>query len=82
MQVNISQEETKYGLSPHELPEFLDVVQDLQGIKICGLMTIAPFEDDPEKTRPVFRKLRQLRMSWLGQGLTFKFIPLIYGNDQ
>jgi len=85
VQVNISQEETKYGLSPHELPEFLDLVQDLQGIKICGLMTIAPFEDDPEKTRPVFRKLRQLRdelartrprlnLSHLSMGMTNDFV--------
>ena len=64
MQVNISQE-TKYGLSPRA-SRFLDLVQDSQGIKICGLMTIAPFEDD--RKRPVFRKLRQLRDELAGQG--------------
>ncbi len=61
VQVNVSGEDTKYGLSPEELPEFFDVVQDLQGIKVRGLMTMAPLEDDPEKTRPVFRNLRLLR---------------------
>lgn len=60
-QVNVSGEETKYGLSPEELPQFLDAVQDLHGINLCGLMTIAPFEDDPERVRPVFRMLRLLR---------------------
>lgn len=61
VQVNVSGEETKYGLSPDELPEFLDVVQDLQGICVCGLMTIAPYVDDPERVRPVFKELRLLR---------------------
>ena len=88
VQVNISQETTKFGLSPHQLPEFLDAVQDLKGINICGLMTIAPFEEDPEKTRPVFRKLRQLRdemartrphldLSHLSMGMTNDFVIAI-----
>lgn len=61
VQVNVSGEDTKYGLSPEELPEFLDVVQDLRGINVLGLMTIAPYEDDPERVRPVFKDLRLLR---------------------
>ena len=61
VQVNVSGEETKFGLSPEEVPGFLDAVQDLPGIEICGLMTMAPYEEDPERTRPVFRSLRQLR---------------------
>lgn len=61
VQVNVSGEDTKFGISPEELPEFLDKVQDLRGIEVCGLMTMAPFEKDPEKTRPVFRQLRSLR---------------------
>ncbi|AFV11504.1 pyridoxal phosphate-dependent enzyme [Thermacetogenium phaeum DSM 12270] len=61
VQVNVSGEKTKFGLSPEEVPGFLDAVQDLPGIEICGLMTMAPYEEDPERTRPVFRSLRQLR---------------------
>lgn len=61
VQVNISEEETKCGLSPEEVPGFLDAVQHLDGINVCGLMTIAPYEQDPEKTRPVFKGLRLLR---------------------
>lgn len=61
VQVNVSGEETKYGLSSEELPAFLDAVQDLRGVNVCGLMTIAPYEEDPERVRPVFRGLRLLR---------------------
>lgn len=61
VQVNVSGEDTKQGLSPDQLPEFLDLVQDLRGINVCGLMTVAPYEDDPEGVRPVFKVLRLLR---------------------
>lgn len=61
VQVNVSGEDTKYGLSPEELPGFLDLIQDMRGINVCGLMTIAPYEEDPERVRPVFKGLRLLR---------------------
>lgn len=61
VQVNVSGEESKYGLSPAELPGFLDAVQDLGGVDVCGLMTIAPYEEDRERVRPVFKQLHHLR---------------------
>ncbi len=61
VQVNVSGEATKYGLSPEELPDFLDATRSLKGLDICGLMTIAPYVKDPEEVRPVFRGLRLLR---------------------
>ncbi len=61
VQVNISGEATKYGLPREALPDFLDAIRSLQGLEICGLMTIAPNEDDPEKVRPVFRELRLMQ---------------------
>jgi pyridoxal phosphate enzyme (YggS family) len=61
IQLNISGEETKYGMNPAELPAFMQQLRMLPHIKIAGLMTMAPFEAEPESTRPVFRELRQLR---------------------
>ncbi|MCL6604136.1 MAG: YggS family pyridoxal phosphate-dependent enzyme [Paenibacillus sp.] len=61
LQVNISGEDTKYGLTPEEVPDFLRSISGLDHVKVIGLMTMAPNEEDPELTRPVFRGLRELR---------------------
>lgn len=59
VQVNVAGEDTKYGLDPAETIDFVSHIARLPGLKIEGLMTIAPFVDDPEEVRPVFRTLRQ-----------------------
>ena len=48
------------GVSPEELPSFADLVADLDGLRLRGLMTMPPFHDDPEASRPSFEKLRTL----------------------
>lgn len=59
VQVNVAGEDTKYGLDPAQTIEFVRHISHLPGLKIEGLMTIAPFVDDQEEVRPVFRTLRQ-----------------------
>lgn len=61
LQVNISGEDTKFGLSAEAVPEFLREIAPLHNVKVIGLMTMAPYEGDPELTCPVFRGLRELR---------------------
>ncbi len=61
LEVNVSGEEAKWGLNPNETPEVIKRVIKLPHIKIEGLMTMAPFVDDPETVRPVFLGLRELR---------------------
>ncbi len=61
VQVNISGEESKFGISPGELEGFLRPVSRLPGIRVEGLMTIPPFDPDPGKSRPYFVRLRELR---------------------
>ncbi len=61
VQVNTSGEKSKFGLSPEELPGFLDEIRTFDRIKVNGLMTMAPFVDDPEEARPCFSLLRILR---------------------
>lgn len=60
LEVNVSGEKAKHGFTPEELPKALDAVRALDRLTIRGLMTMAPFVDDPEHTRPVFAKLREL----------------------
>lgn len=61
LQVNVSGEESKYGLSPDELFPFVETLKNMEHLQIEGLMTMAPYEAEPESTRPVFRGLRELR---------------------
>lgn len=61
IQVNVSGEESKYGLAPDQVADFLKTVQALPGIRVVGFMTMAPFEEDAENTRVHFRRLRELR---------------------
>lgn len=61
LQVNVSGEKSKFGLAPSELVEFAKEVAEMSNIRIVGLMTMAPFVDNPEEVRPVFRELRSLR---------------------
>ena len=61
VQVNVAQDPRKSGLSPEELPAFLTEAAELSGIDICGLMTMPPWEPEPESLRPWFSALRELR---------------------
>lgn len=60
IEVNVAQEESKFGLSMDQVEELLLQIKDLPGISVQGLMTIAPYVDDPEENREVFQKLKQL----------------------
>jgi len=61
LQVNVSGEQSKHGLEPGAVKSFLEELRKFDRIKPIGLMTMAPYESEPEETRPVFRALRQLR---------------------
>lgn len=61
IQVNVSGEESKYGLQPEELANFAQQLREMPHIRVVGLMTMAPLEFEAEATRPVFRGLRELR---------------------
>ena len=59
VEVNLSGEATKSGIPPADLPRFLAEVREL-GVEVRGLMTMPPLTDDPETSRPYFRRLREL----------------------
>lgn len=61
VQVNTSGEDGKFGLPPGELVPFVERLREFPRLKPKGLMTLAVFSDDPERTRPCFRLLRELR---------------------
>ncbi len=83
VQVNISLEDTKHGLLEEDVEAFVkEVSSNYNNIKIVGLMGMAPFEVQPEQTRPYFKKLKTLfdglaissidnvEMKYLSMGMT------------
>jgi pyridoxal phosphate enzyme (YggS family) len=60
LQINLGQEPTKFGVLREDTFQLLEQMGSLPGISVKGLMTLPPFFDDPEKSRPYFRALREL----------------------
>jgi pyridoxal phosphate enzyme (YggS family) len=60
IQVNISGEESKFGVSPEAVSDLVNRILTLAHVRIKGFMTIPPFVDDPEENRCHFQNLRQL----------------------
>lgn len=60
IEVNIAAEENKFGVSPEETFDFVTKIAALPNIKVRGLMTSAPYVENPEENRLFFRQLKQL----------------------
>ena len=61
IQVDLGHEETKSGIDELELNHLVASLEPLTRLKLIGLMTLPPFFDNPEQSRPFFRRLRELR---------------------
>lgn len=60
IEVNMAAEESKFGVGPEECEALARQISELKNVRLCGLMTVAPYTEDPETNRPVFRKMREL----------------------
>ncbi|WP_042144983.1 YggS family pyridoxal phosphate-dependent enzyme [Paucisalibacillus sp. EB02] len=61
VQVNVSGEESKHGIQPEDVIQFIEKTSEYANIRIVGLMTMAPHSDDKELLHKVFRELGELR---------------------
>ena len=61
IQVDLAGEKTKSGIPETELPELIGYLRECGHLALKGLMVLPPFFDDPEATRPYFKKLREIR---------------------
>ena len=68
IQVDLGHEETKSGIDESELTHLVEGLGPLSRLELTGLMTLPPFFDDPEQSRPYFRRLRQLRDELAARG--------------
>lgn len=62
IEVNVAGEDSKFGLSVEEVIPFLEEIKDYKNIKVRGLMTIAPYVENPEKNRIHFQELNKLKV--------------------
>ncbi len=85
VQINAANEESKFGISEKESENLIaEILKNCPHIRIKGLMSIAPFENDPEEVRPYFKQVHTLfdRFSKIAdEKLDFKFLSMGMSND-
>lgn len=82
IQINVAREDTKFGIDIEELDSYIEYTSKLDSLRVQGLMTIAPYFEDAEKARPIFRTLKSkydelskrdysnIEMKFLSMGMT------------
>jgi PLP dependent protein len=77
LEIKLSDEQSKTGASPDEIPSLLDAAQKCSRITVSGLMTIPPWSDDPETSRRYFQQLAKLAKQYalpeLSMGMSADF---------
>lgn len=69
VQINVSYEESKFGIDANTAVDFLTEISNYQNIKVRGLMTIAPFTDTPEDNRKYFREMKKLYVDIISKNI-------------
>jgi PLP dependent protein len=74
LEIKLSSEESKTGASAESIPELLETAMSLRHVEVTGLMTVPPWSEDAEQSRPYFRRLAQLakqhNLSQLSMGMS------------
>lgn len=81
IEVNISHEQTKSGIDQSQLEQILEFGSRLKNVQMVGLMTMAPFTDDFEQIRSIFRELRKLRDLYRKHYLELEHLSMGMTND-
>lgn len=87
VEVNVSQEKSKFGVKPEELLPILEKINPLPRLRLCGLMTIAPWKEKTQEVRPYFSLLREsrdraekelgIKLPELSMGMSHDFVEAI-----
>jgi pyridoxal phosphate enzyme (YggS family) len=81
LEVNLSQEASKFGISKEKTPELAHACKELKNISLRGMMTMAPYTDDPEAARPYFIALRELREEIAHSGIPLPELSMGMSSD-
>lgn len=89
IQINVADEETKFGLSSHKIDNTIKEISDLGNIRVQGLMAMVPYVEDPEVVRPYFKRMKKIydslknssfqkvNMNYLSMGMTNDYMVAI-----
>ncbi|HOQ17613.1 MAG TPA: YggS family pyridoxal phosphate-dependent enzyme [Defluviitaleaceae bacterium] len=84
LQVNVAEDENKFGLSYKEVEPLLYKLKDLKNIRVRGLMTIVPYDEEAENNRLYFRRMKQLAVDIDNQNIdniSMEFLSMGMTND-
>jgi pyridoxal phosphate enzyme (YggS family) len=81
VQVKLSDEATKHGITENNLMDLLTKIAKMDCLTMEGLMTMPPYFEDPENTRPYFRKLKQLADKAIEKGFVLHELSMGMSND-
>jgi len=81
IEVNLSKEATKFGTDEEQLLNLSRRIQDLKHLSLEGLMTMPPYFDSPELSRPYYVALRELTEKMTGQGIRLRELSMGMSND-
>jgi PLP dependent protein len=84
VEVNTTGEQSKFGVQPEQTIPFIRSLAEFENIRVAGLMTMGPFLPDPEGSRPMFRRLRELQAEATKLGLpnaTMQFLSMGMTGD-
>lgn len=84
IELNIAEEESKFGIKKEDLINFIKSVEGFENIRIVGLMTVAPFAEDKEEVRWVFKEMKRLYdtvSSMSIKNVEMKFLSMGMTND-
>lgn len=77
VEVNIAHEESKFGISAEDAILLVEEISKLENIRIKGLMTIAPYVENPEDNRLYFRKIKQLSVDITNKNIDNVFMEIL-----
>ena len=84
IELNIGEEESKFGVSEENVYEFVKVLEKYENIKIMGLMTVAPYAENPEDVRWIFKKMKEIYVNISNMNLCnfdMKYLSMGMTND-
>jgi len=77
IEINIGDEDSKFGIKPDELEDLLRQIADLEGIKISGLMCVAPYTESAEENRVYFKQMKQLSVDIMQKNIDNVFMNVL-----
>ncbi len=81
IEVKLSGEESKHGADQKSVPGLVEAADAMKHLQVEGLMTIPPYFEDPEETRPYFQALRELRARIEASGFSMKELSMGMSHD-